>query len=63
MTSEQRDFLRKQIDAHRRERLSAAEESRRGDARLAKAPQRSSDEGAVIDAVAASVRAIRARAG
>ena len=62
MTHEQRDCIRKQIDAYRRERLNAAEQSRRGDARLVKVPQ-SSDEAEVISAVATSVRALRARAG
>ena len=62
VTREQRDLLRKQIDVRMRERLSAAEQSRRGDARLAKVP-RSSDEGEMIRTVAASVRALRAQVG
>jgi len=39
VTREQRDFLRKQIDARIRERLGDAELSRRG-ARLTKTPRR-----------------------
>jgi hypothetical protein len=58
MTSEQRDFLRKQIDVRMRERLGEAELSRRG-ARLTKVPRRWSDEGATASEVATTIEFLR----